>query len=70
MYFFQERVLVWNGSAKRLANPNSAYVTATDNFCWDSIKEGMKVLLHLIIFSELLFGPVAFPHGLMSYFTY
>lgn len=49
-----------NSSAKRLANPNSGYVSGTDNFCLDVIKEGMKVLLpHIIIFSGLLFGPVA-----------
>ena len=43
-------MLVSNSSAKRLANPNSAYVSGTDNFCLDLIKEGMKVLLpHIII---------------------
>ena len=53
-----------NSSAKRLANPNSGYVSGTDNFCLDVIKEGMKVLLpHIIIFSGLLFGPVAFFMG-------
>lgn len=44
-------MLVSNSSAKRLANPNFVYVTGTDNFCLDAIKEGMKVLLpHIIIF--------------------
>ena len=71
MYCFQERLLMSNSSAKRLAKPNSVYVTGTDNFCLDVIKQGMKVLLPLIIiFSKLLFGPMAFPHRLMSYFTY
>ena len=37
-----------------------------------SVKEGMKVLLphKITVFSGFLFGPVAFPHGLMCYFTY